>query len=204
MKMRLGLLKTRDDERRNAPSVEELLTFFEVTVVGFWQIQAAMGSSESAEVSRLRAASRIYDAALLLFHERDAPIPLEVMTKLLSRRLDREFRNSNLARDVLLDDGDEPLRVAEWLARPDDSAVDRGFREEIQYRYPDHFEAFADTNHVPDWIHVLGLSIPFTSAQLRDAYRTRSRTMHPDAGGSHDQFVRLNHAYETARQYLRG
>jgi len=45
---------------------------------------------------------------------------------------------------------------------------------------------------------VLGLESSCTTKELRDAYMTMSKKLHPDlAPGSHTQFVQLNEAYQT-------
>jgi hypothetical protein len=42
---------------------------------------------------------------------------------------------------------------------------------------------------------------PFTTGRVRAAYRARSRTLHPDAGGSESAFIRLREAYDEALAY---
>jgi hypothetical protein len=44
---------------------------------------------------------------------------------------------------------------------------------------------------------VLGLPDVFSREQLMDAYRKAARETHPDSGGSHEQFLRIQAAYET-------
>lgn len=199
VRKRLGLSPRVKKTIQEMPSEADLLAFFEITVIGFWRLQAA---SDASEASRSRAAWRIAEASRLLFRDPHLPSPHEAMTALLTRRLASEFRDQALAREILLDDGDDELRVASWLVLPDESNVIRSFREEVQDRYPDFFGAIPHS--APNWLQVLGLAIPFTAEQLRDAYRVRSRTAHPDAGGAPEEFIRLNASYERARSYLRG
>ncbi len=42
-----------------------------------------------------------------------------------------------------------------------------------------------------------------TLGDLRAAYRRRAQSVHPDRGGSKDEFVVLKHAYDTAYAFLR-
>lgn len=49
-------------------------------------------------------------------------------------------------------------------------------------------------------LELLGLRLPVDELALKRAYRQRSLETHPDAGGSHEAFLRVNEAYE----YLKG
>jgi len=203
VRRRLGLDRGVREPAVEPPSAEALLTFFEITVVGFWRAQAASDSGDAPGRSLDAAAGRIVEAARLLFWDARAgiPTPDRATTDLLARRIDAEFRRPDLTREVLADDGDDPWRVARWLAHPDVLPSGRGFRDEVRYLYRDFFAGESD---IPArWADVLGLSPPFAADRVRNAYRARSKQVHPDAGGSHDEFVRLNAAYEEALAYLR-
>jgi hypothetical protein len=207
VRQRLGLDPAPRPPEEVAPDADELLTLFEVTVVGFWREQAADDFGESPGVG-LDAAARGLDAAAgLIFWCRSAghPTSLEAMTRLLGRRVDAAFRRADVARAVLDDDGDDPRRVARWLVHPDafPHGRARGFREEVRWLYPDLFEGEADADRggVPGWAAVLGVGPPFGPEQIRTAYRARSREAHPDAGGSDAAFLRLRAAYEEALDY---
>jgi hypothetical protein len=200
VRRRLGLDRGESASASERPSVEALLTFFEITVVGFWRAEvAADHTADSLDA----AANRIVDAADLLFWERarGSPDPRHATADLLARRLDFTFRRPELTREVLDDDGDDPWRVARWLAVPETSAVGRGFREEIRYLYPDFFD---EEIEIPStWPEVLGVAPPLNFKKARDAYRRRSKTLHPDTGGTSSEFIRLHAAYEQAVSYFR-
>lgn len=49
-------------------------------------------------------------------------------------------------------------------------------------------------------LELLGLKLPITETKLKRAYRQRSIETHPDTGGHHESFIRVNQAYE----YLKG
>lgn len=200
VRRRLGLDRHAPTATRGRPTAEDLLTFFEITVVGFWRSQVA---ADHTEDSLDAAAQRIVEAAELLFWEGGPrmPSPEGASADLLARRLDFTFRRPDLTREVLDDDGDEPWRVARWLAIPGTSAVGRGFREEVRHLYADEFEVEDDAP--ASWPEVLGIAPPLSMRKARDAYRRRSKTLHPDAGGSSSEFVRLNTAYEQAVAYFR-
>lgn len=194
------------------PEPDDLVTLFEVTVVGFWRGQAASADGGGPPESALDAAAgRLVDAARLLFwsRARGHPDPSEVLTDLLALRLDRAFGRADLTAEVLLDDGDDDRRVARWLAYPD--AVPgrryRGFRDEVRHLYAESFGADPGSDPsapAPTWAVALGLAPPFTPARVRAAYRDRARTAHPDGGGTEAEFVRLRAAYEAALGDLGG
>jgi hypothetical protein len=46
-----------------------------------------------------------------------------------------------------------------------------------------------------------GLSVPFTAAELKAAYRRLARRLHPDKGGSKEAFQKLQQYYQAARPY---
>jgi hypothetical protein len=206
VRQRLGLepaLRRFDD---SPPASEALLTFFEITVVGFWRDQAAQ-SDPNAGLDA--AARRLAEAAQLVFWSPPSghPSPSEALTRLLSRRLDRGFRRADLTRAILDDDSDEDWRVARWLVHPDVYPLARGFVDEIRFLYPDCFEGDVEqpssTTGVPFWASVLRVDPPFNLEKIREAYRSRSKSAHPDTGGSHQDFIRLQSAYEEARDYCR-
>jgi hypothetical protein len=53
-------------------------------------------------------------------------------------------------------------------------------------------------DHLPKCLGVLNLSWPWTVKDVQEAYRKLVRSAHPDGGGSHDQFLELQAAYEQA------
>ncbi len=205
VRRRLGLDRGLQRSPEIPPDPESLLTFFEVTVVGFWRDQAAQGDSMSGLDA---AARRLADAARLIFWS-PAIVPVsasEVLAKLVARRLDRSFRRADLTRVILDDDGDDDWRVARWLVHPEVYPSGRGFVDEVRFLYPELFEAESTTNSgsgIPHWAIVLRVEPPFTLEKVRAAYRTRSKTAHPDAGGSHQDFLRLQSAYDEACAYCR-
>lgn len=48
------------------------------------------------------------------------------------------------------------------------------------------------------WFEVLGLRPDANEQQIKDAFREQSKKVHPDRGGSRDEFIRLQTAYKTA------
>lgn len=202
VRRRLGLEPTARREEVE-PDLGELITLFEVTIVGFWRGQAASDAWDEPGAGIDAAAGRLVEAARLLFWRTTpgSPTPLEAMSRLLGRRLDAAFRRTDLTREVLDDDGDDPWRVGRWLAYPDapPGGRGRGFREEVRHLYADLFD---EGDAEADWATILGVAPPFSPERIRAAYRARSREAHPDAGGSNAAFVRLQAAYEEAKAYL--
>ena len=56
-------------------------------------------------------------------------------------------------------------------------------------------------SRVPSCFAVLGLYSVVGLNDIKTAYRTRSKALHPDQGGNHDEFIRLQQAYEQALAY---
>ncbi len=54
----------------------------------------------------------------------------------------------------------------------------------------------------PRAIAALGLRLPCTEADLKQAYRQRVKQMHPDHGGDQQRFLRLQADFEEALAYL--
>ena len=203
VRCRVGVDEPAPPPGDRPPGAESLLTLFEITVVGFWRDQVAVhGAHLRRDIES--AARRLAEAAGVLFWSQASghPTPLEALTGLLGRRLDQSFRRADLTREVLADEGDDVGRIAFWLVFPDERAGG-GFRETIGHQYSELLGVTDDesTSARPAWAAVLRIAPPFHSRQVRSAYRARSKEVHPDAGGGHAEFVRLQSAYEQAQQY---
>jgi hypothetical protein len=57
----------------------------------------------------------------------------------------------------------------------------------------------SDSN--PDFLHLLGLLPPVTVEDVKQAYRLKVKSAHPDAGGSVEEFNRVQQAFERALEY---
>lgn len=65
------------------------------------------------------------------------------------------------------------------------------------------YMALPETAGVDPWWKVLGCEDPpATAVQLDQAYRAAARQAHPDSGGSHDAFVRVQRAYREGQEAL--
>lgn len=62
------------------------------------------------------------------------------------------------------------------------------------------FTGFKALPNGEDWRRVLGVSEGCTAAVIKAAYNDLAKKHHPDKGGNHDDFVRIQRAYETAEQ----
>lgn len=47
-----------------------------------------------------------------------------------------------------------------------------------------------------EWADTLGINPTATAETIRNAYRTMAKTVHPDVGGSTEQFMKVHNAYE--------
>jgi hypothetical protein len=59
------------------------------------------------------------------------------------------------------------------------------------------------TDQVPACLTLLDLSVPCTMAEVKAAYRKQVKQFHPDQGGSHEEFLALQAAYEEALRLCR-
>ncbi|PKL76514.1 MAG: hypothetical protein CVV27_09875 [Candidatus Melainabacteria bacterium HGW-Melainabacteria-1] len=57
---------------------------------------------------------------------------------------------------------------------------------------------FYDTPETRQAFQMLGIEPPGSPDQIRQAYRIKARSMHPDLGGANEAFIRLQRAYRTA------
>jgi len=55
----------------------------------------------------------------------------------------------------------------------------------------------------PDFLVVLGLMPPCSVEDVQRAYKARVATVHPDHGGSQDEFLKLHMAYSQAQEFAR-
>jgi hypothetical protein len=55
----------------------------------------------------------------------------------------------------------------------------------------------------PEFMAVLGLLPPYALEDVREAYRQKALTSHPDRGGDPAEFVRLSDAYDRAIEYVK-
>lgn len=50
--------------------------------------------------------------------------------------------------------------------------------------------------NIIDAMYILGVKVPFTAKEAKRKYRYLAVKLHPDKGGSHDDMIELNNAYE--------
>lgn len=61
--------------------------------------------------------------------------------------------------------------------------------------------SFVIPNFSGDCLATLGLSTPYTKADVRRAYKRLAKTAHPDLGGSHQAFIKLKQAHDSALRF---
>lgn len=66
-------------------------------------------------------------------------------------------------------------------------------------------DAFAEGDDFvrPEYMVLLGLLPPYTADDVHKAYKAKALRAHPDRGGSKEDFVKLQEAYEQAQEYVR-
>jgi hypothetical protein len=65
-----------------------------------------------------------------------------------------------------------------------------------------YMEEETDDENVPAFVEILGLSIPFDIQDVKNAYRQKVKTVHPDTGGSVEAFIVLQENYEKALAFF--
>lgn len=55
----------------------------------------------------------------------------------------------------------------------------------------------------PSWWIALGIPSTANREQVEAAYKSKAKTVHPDVGGNHDQWVRIQEAFEQAMAQFR-
>lgn len=72
-------------------------------------------------------------------------------------------------------------------------------RNEYQYKYKQQQQTtYGGDPQLMDSLKTLGLDRTATKQDIKSAYRKLSRKHHPDVGGKHEDFVRINKAYKYA------
>jgi hypothetical protein len=61
----------------------------------------------------------------------------------------------------------------------------------------------AQARPTPACVTLLGLAWPCTQQDVKQAFRSQAKTMHPDAGGSNEAFQTLYKAYQEALALVR-
>ena len=105
-----------------------------------------------------------------------------------------------------IDDKIYHSRIHEWFykvkpavdpERPNEERYKRRFHSADEFaRY------YAESGGVSP-LSVLGLPQSATKADIKRAYKRLARKAHPDGGGSHEAFLKLNQAYESAMRLAR-
>lgn len=92
-----------------------------------------------------------------------------------------------------------------WVEMPDMSTyyllgptvIEAHAREWAAYKERLDGRAPKGKDPISEAAFVLGVEVPCTKAEVKAAYRKRSKTAHPDKGGSPEEFNKIRDAYET-------
>jgi hypothetical protein len=61
--------------------------------------------------------------------------------------------------------------------------------------------SFQDVFGRAECLSTLGLSQPFSTSDVRRAYKRLAKKAHPDTGGSHQEFIKLKEAHDSALRF---
>ena len=76
------------------------------------------------------------------------------------------------------------------------------YTETGKIEYDRQQEAWRNQRKVPDCLKYFGLDNTATNDDVKRAYRQLAQCHHPDAGGNHEAFIKLQAAYESAMDHV--
>lgn len=106
-------------------------------------------------------------------------------------KIGRHIENLRLRRAELEDKGE-----IYWI---DGTLVRHFYTQEKK----DRVEAYQKTKHIPECFKVLGLNGDATADDVKRAYHEAALKSHPDTGGSHEAFLKLQEHYNAALRMAR-
>ena len=93
-------------------------------------------------------------------------------------------------------------RLSEYFYKVKPATDPDAPRKDSRFRSTDEFiEYMLDAARAVSPLAALGLPSSATKADIKRAYKRLARKAHPDGGGSHEAFLKLNEAYEQAMMY---
>ena len=190
--------------REIPPDPDQLLALFEVTVVGFWRGQAAEGDAASGLDSAARRLAEARAPGLLEPAlgppgpvRGDGPAGRAAAGAGRSAAPTSPGRSSTTTATTT---GGSP----DGWSSPTPSPRPGGSATRSAISTPSTSPATRPHQPAsPTGRPSSASTRPFRTDRVRDAYRGLSKAAHPDAGGSHAAFLRLQAAYDEAREYCR-
>jgi hypothetical protein len=108
--------------------------------------------------------------------------------------LDGEQPTFRLDRQALEQEGYTFIPAATYITDTEDP---------LFYRWPRQARMGWDEGQLPRCLELLKLSWPCPVTEVKEAYRSLVKHAHPDGGGTHDEFLALQGAYEQALRMCR-
>ena len=123
------------------------------------------------------------------------------ITKITAARIHAEYKDAHvqLNRQTMERDGKQyHSRFHEYFyaKKPTPESRDWNWAGSSGYTLPPVNQMFGT-----DCLTTLGLSLPCTRADVRRAYKRLAKAAHPDLGGSHQQFIKLKEAHDSALRF---
>lgn len=113
--------------------------------------------------------------------------------------IDDESQTIWLNRETMERDGKQyHSRFHEYFyaVKPKPETRDWNWAGSSGYKLPSFNQVFGT-----DCLTTLGLSLPCTRDEVRRAYKRLAKIAHPDAGGSHHDFIKLKQAHDSALRF---
>src|ERR1051326_1999167 len=120
------------------------------------------------------------------------------ITKITAVRIHVEYKNTRiqLNRDTMEREGKQyHTRVHEYFY------ADKPRPESRDWNWAGNRPNFVIPNFSGDCLTTLGLSTPYTKADVRRAYKRLALKTHPDLGGNSHDFIKLKEAHDSALRF---
>ena len=146
----------------------------------------------------------------------------EALRSIRKKKKPRAFAHDRLSREALVDLHDASALLSQIMSNTifpildeegvtkshqlhQDAAKLRAAISRMRNRVDDQLDGYRDPGcppHLIDALDTLDLTWPCTADELEAAYRREVQTHHPDKGGSHADFLRVQKAYEAIQEEL--
>lgn len=72
--------------------------------------------------------------------------------------------------------------------------------EDVQQLLNQFWQRHLQSDELSEQLQLFNLKTPFTAAQLKTSYRSLVQTHHPDRGGDHELFLKIQQGYDLLQQ----
>lgn len=73
-----------------------------------------------------------------------------------------------------------------------------------EYQYQQEYRSEPAPHYLSSALSLFHLDLPLKQEDLRRAYRTKVLQVHPDVGGTHEEFLLVNKSYNSLLEFVGG